>query len=61
VFIFLPFLTLVLSIITRASSYGDDAASAAHLADFPWEAPFLTGMASPRTPSQDAARISALR
>ena len=41
IFIFLPFLTVVISIITRASNYGDEAAIASHLADFPWDAPFI--------------------
>jgi uncharacterized membrane protein len=38
VFIFLPFLALLLGTITRPSSYGDDAAITAHLADFPYHA-----------------------
>ena len=41
IFIFLPFLTVVLSIITRASNYGDEAAIASHLADFPFNAPYI--------------------
>jgi hypothetical protein len=41
IFIFLPFLTVVLSIITRASNYGDEAAIASHLADFPYNAPYI--------------------
>jgi putative membrane protein len=62
VFIFLPFAVLILSIVTRASSYGDAAAIATHLADFPWQAPFLAGQASPREASLEAAtRISSLR
>jgi uncharacterized membrane protein len=35
VFIYLPFAVLILHIATRAESYGDDAAVARHLADFP--------------------------
>jgi uncharacterized membrane protein len=42
VFIFVPFGALLLSILSRASNYGDDAAIAAHLADFPWQEPFIT-------------------
>jgi putative membrane protein len=41
IFIFLPFLVLVVSIVTRTSSYGDEAAIARHLADFPYDAPFI--------------------
>ena len=37
-FIFAPFIALALHLITRASSYGDHAAIAAHLADFPYDA-----------------------
>jgi putative membrane protein len=37
VFIFLPFLTLAIHILTRAESYGDAAAIERHLADFPFE------------------------
>ncbi len=35
-FIFIPFLALIANIVTRADSYGDDAAIARHLADFPY-------------------------
>ncbi len=37
VFIFVPFLALVLHILTRAGSHGDHAAVASHLADFPYQ------------------------
>jgi uncharacterized membrane protein len=37
VFIYLPFIVLAIHIVTRADSYGDDAAIARHLADFPYE------------------------
>jgi hypothetical protein len=38
VFIYLPFVVLILHIVTRADSYGDAAAIARHLADFPYDA-----------------------
>ena len=41
IFIFLPFLVIVLSIVTRASNYGDEVAIASHLADFPFNAPYI--------------------
>jgi uncharacterized membrane protein len=37
VFIYLPFLTLAIHILTRAESYGGNAALERHLADFPYE------------------------
>lgn len=37
VFIYLPFMALVVNILTRIDSYGDYAAVARHLADFPYE------------------------
>jgi uncharacterized membrane protein len=49
VFIYLPFLVLILHIVTRAESYGDAAAVARHLADFPYDAAaFAPGPASDR-------------
>jgi putative membrane protein len=36
VFIFVPFLALLINILTRADTYGDAAAIARHLADFPY-------------------------
>jgi len=36
VFIFVPFLALLANILTRPDSYGDSAAIARHLADFPY-------------------------
>jgi len=36
-FIHLPFLVLVIHLVTRSDSYGDSAAIARHLADFPYE------------------------
>ena len=53
IFIFVPFLVLLLSIATRPSSYGDSAAVSRHLADFPYDAPFLytpDDSAAPRRP-----------
>src|SRR5258708_1403241 len=41
VFIFLPFIVLTLHILTRAGSYGDDAAVARHIGDFPYNRDFL--------------------
>ena len=38
VFIYLPFVVLILHIVTRPDSYGDSAAIARHLADFPYDA-----------------------
>jgi uncharacterized membrane protein len=38
-FIYMPFFALVLHILTRADSYGDAAAIARHLEDFPYDAP----------------------
>jgi uncharacterized membrane protein len=38
VFIFLPFVVLILHTVTRAESYGDAHAIARHLADFPYDA-----------------------
>jgi len=38
VFVYLPFLTLIVHIVTRAGSYGDADAIAHHLADFPYDA-----------------------
>ena len=39
-FIHLPFLVLVIHVVTRSDSYGDSAAIARHLADFPYERGF---------------------
>jgi uncharacterized membrane protein len=39
-FIHLPFLVLVIHIVTRSDSYGDSAAIARHLGDFPYEREF---------------------
>ena len=38
VFIYLPFVVLIVHIVTRPDSYGDSAAIARHLADFPYDA-----------------------
>jgi len=38
VFIFIPFLALLINIVTRADCYGDQAAIARHLADFAYNA-----------------------
>ncbi len=41
VFVHLPLLALVIHIVTRADSYGDSAAIARHLEDFPWDTRFV--------------------
>jgi len=41
VFIHLPLVALVIHIVTRADSYGDSAAIARHLEDFPWAGRFV--------------------
>jgi uncharacterized membrane protein len=46
VFIYLPFAVLILHIVTRGESFGDEAAVARHLADFPYDTPaFMIGVA----------------
>ncbi|MGA2409422.1 MAG: carotenoid biosynthesis protein [Candidatus Binataceae bacterium] len=50
VFIFIPFLALILSIVTRASSYGGADEIARHLADFPYDA---SGFHTPDMSSPD--------
>jgi hypothetical protein len=47
VFIFLPFIVLTLHILTRAGSYGDDAAVARHISEFPYNRKFLTPIQTP--------------
>ncbi|HEX3409042.1 MAG TPA: carotenoid biosynthesis protein [Candidatus Binataceae bacterium] len=49
VFIYLPFIVLILHIVTRADSYGDAAAIARHLSDFPYDAPFFPAVAGAGT------------
>jgi uncharacterized membrane protein len=47
VFIYLPFLVLILHIVTRTESYGDTAAIARHVVDFPYDgAAFALGPAN---------------
>lgn len=58
IFIFVPFLVLVISIVTRSSNYGDDAAIARHLADFPYDAPFTESRSHRPTPRRRAASLS---
>ncbi|HUN59605.1 MAG TPA: carotenoid biosynthesis protein [Candidatus Binataceae bacterium] len=49
IFIFLPFVVLIVSIITRDTNYGDEAAIARHLDNFPYDAPFVeSGNPAPR-------------
>jgi uncharacterized membrane protein len=59
IFIFLPFLVLIISIVTRASNYGDEAAIARHLADFPWDEPFIEAQGYALAPRRRAASLSA--
>lgn len=59
IFIFLPFLVLIISIVTRASNYGDEAAITRHLADFPWDAPFIESRSRAPAPRRRAASLSA--
>lgn len=41
VFIFVPFAAMVIHIVTRPDSYGNDEAIERHLAEFPYNAPFI--------------------
>ena len=50
VFIYLPFSVLILHIVTRADSYGDTAAIARHLGDFPYDAAALADSSAPVDP-----------
>jgi uncharacterized membrane protein len=50
VFIYLPFSVLILHIVTRAESYGDTAAIARHLGDFPYDAVALADSSAPVDP-----------
>jgi len=52
VFIYLPFVALILNALTRAQSYGDAAAIARHLVDFPYNAAAFD--ASPAAADRDA-------
>jgi uncharacterized membrane protein len=54
VFIFLPFVVLILHIVTRAESYGDTAAIARHLDDFPYDAATLADSSAPVDPIADS-------
>jgi len=56
VFIYLPFVVLILHIVTRTESYGDAAAIARHLDDFPYDAAALADSAAPVDPIADARR-----
>jgi uncharacterized membrane protein len=59
IFIFLPVLVLIISIVTRASNYGDEAAIARHLADFPYDAPFVESPSDEPALRRRAASLSA--
>ena len=50
VFIYLPFAVLILHIVTRAESYGDAAAIARHLDDFPYNRASLADSSVPVNP-----------
>ena len=54
VFIYLPFLVLILHIVTRADSYGDAAIIARHLDDFPYDAPAFADSFPPSDPIADS-------
>jgi uncharacterized membrane protein len=54
VFIYLPFAVLILHTVTRAESYGDAAAIARHLADFPYDS---AGYADVPAPAQAIAKV----
>ncbi len=55
VFIYLPFAVLIAHIVTRGDSYGDAAAIARHLADFPYDAAAF-GEAKPDTQTNAQTR-----
>jgi putative membrane protein len=54
VFIFLPALALAAHILTRADSYGDTAAIARHLEDFPYDAPGFESPAREESPAAES-------
>jgi len=54
VFIYLPFSVLILHIVTRAESYGDTAAIARHLGEFPYDAAALAHSSAPVAPIADS-------
>jgi uncharacterized membrane protein len=59
VFIYLPFVVLILHIVTRPDSYGDAAAIARHLVDFPYDAAAVADSSSPADPIVDSRRRQA--
>jgi uncharacterized membrane protein len=56
VFIYLPFAVLIFHIATRAESYGDSAAIARHIADFPYDAAAFADRPAPCERIGDARR-----
>lgn len=50
VFIYLPFVALILHIVTRAESYGDAAAISRHLGDFPYDEAAIADSSAPADP-----------
>jgi uncharacterized membrane protein len=56
VFIYLPFAVLIFHIATRAESYGDSAAIARHIADFPYDAAAFAEAPMPAEGIGDARR-----
>lgn len=56
VFIYLPFAVLILHTVTRAESYGDAAAMARHLADFPYDSAGFADAQPPAKAIGDAQR-----
>jgi putative membrane protein len=59
VFIYLPFVVLILHIVTRPDSYGDAAAIARHLVDFPYDAAALADSSAPADPIVHSRRRQA--
>ena len=59
VFIYLPFVVLILHIVTRPDSYGDAAAIARHLVDFPYDAAAVADSSSAADPIVHSRRRQA--
>jgi hypothetical protein len=59
VFIYLPFVVLILHIVTRPDSYGDAAAIARHLVDFPYDAAAVADSSAPADPIVHSRRRQA--
>jgi uncharacterized membrane protein len=59
VFIYLPFVVLILHNVTRPDSYGDAAAIARHLVDFPYDAAAVADSSAPADPIVHSRRRQA--